>query len=238
MRRGIALSVVTFVISASLVGIALHSLGLAEQRIELARITMEERLILSEIEVIRRIAIVDLLGTIDEALSMGRLYPIDDDPKTIMSLILEGWSLMVSSRIFGMETDVSILPGAISDIVLCDFNGFPMTLTISYRFKARSGLTMLSKVETFSIRHSARIERAKELALRYRDKAIRLALRAKAENETISYVISKMYEYFLIKMKVKGSFPEYAYYVEVRDLTLAAILDRRLNYGFQDYGFI
>lgn len=238
MRRGIALSIVTLIISISLVSIGLHSLGLAEQRIELARIATEERLIFSEIEIMRRIAIVDLLGTIDEALSKGRLYPIDEDVRAVMSSLLEGWTLQTDSRVFNIETDISLLPGAINGKVLCDFNGFPVTLTIRYRFKAKSGLTMLSKDETFSIRHTARIERARELALRYRSEAIRLALRAKAENETISYALSKMYEDFYIKMKVTGSFPEYVYYVEVRDLTLAAILSRRLNYGFQDQGLI
>ena len=100
MRRGIALTISLLLLVTSLIPIIHASTDLYYNRSQIIRANVEKNLAISEIEILKRILITDMLGALDLALSRGTVFKVSEKPEDIIGSILSNWisSISISSR--------------------------------------------------------------------------------------------------------------------------------------------
>ncbi len=240
MRKGIALTISLLLLVTSLIPIIYASTDLYYNRSQIIRANVEKNLAISEIEILKRILITDMLGALDLALSKGTVFEVSEKPEVIIGSILSNWisSISISSRNFIHLMTIKNFPGIIMGKLVFNRGGYPISLLISISLKSRDDVIFVENRDVLSVRHSARIEKVIDMVRNYREKAIEMARKAKNHNETLSYTFMESTDYFHVYFRVKGGPHTFYYYVEVKDFVKASIFDFNLNYGFKISGTI
>ncbi len=240
MRRGIALTVSLLLLVTSLLPILYASTDLYYNRSQIIRANVEKNLAISEIEILKRILITDMLGALDLALSKGTVFKMNEKPEDIIGSILSSWisSISISSRSFIHSITIRNFPGIVMGKLVFNRGGYPISLFISISLKSRDDVIFVENRDTLSVRHSARIEKVIDMVRNYREKAIEMARKARNRNETLSYTFIRSVDHFRVYLRVEGGPHTFYYYVEVRDFVRASIFDFNLNYGFKIGGTI